>query len=254
MTRSDNTATDVLLKRIGGMETVRKMLERVGIKVGEEGVGEINPVNNTKRFLQLSWPELFDIEDPTPVAVKYANLDVEKPRLAALYQASAMPPNPSALDDQPRDKTSPAAMVDLLTKVVACDGLSVSVKDRLLAVMERCHDKRRFRAGLPNGVKAGNKTGTIRGCQNDVGWVSRFCSNFATLTRFRSMPRLNPLSKVRRLTGQSRNRGLCRLRSKRQGTNCKRGDGVSRDSMGCFEACSDDNLLLFLLHCIQSLK
>lgn len=171
ITRSDNTSTDVLLKRIGGMETVRKFLsEKMGIKVGDEASGgEINPVYNTKGFLQLAWPELFDFNDPTPLAVKYANLDTEKPRLAALYQASLMPPNPEALDNAPRDKASPAGMAKMLAKVAKCEGVSARTKTRLFDVMERCLDKRRWRAGLPSGVKAGNKSGTIRGCQNDIG-------------------------------------------------------------------------------------
>lgn len=171
MTRSDNTATDTLLKRIGGMRAVRSFLAKLGLKVGSlEDGGEINPVSNTKLFLQRSYPELFDEFDPTPVTIKYANLEKGKPKLAQKYQDSLLPPNPTALDHHPRDKAKPTAMTTLLAKVFACDGISEYTKSKLLPVMSRCMDTRRFRAAFPSYIIAGNKTGTIRGCQNDVGW------------------------------------------------------------------------------------
>ncbi|KAI9029473.1 beta-lactamase/transpeptidase-like protein [Hyaloraphidium curvatum] len=170
MTLSDNTATDVLLRRIGGVAAVRKHLESMGMEVGDGK--EINPVSTTKEFLQRSWPELFDVEDTeTPLRDKYAKLEREQPELAERYQASRMPPNPAALDAVARDKASPAGMVKLMAKMFSGEGASAEARERITGVMSRCRDTRRFRAGMPPGVRAGNKTGTIRGCQNDIGYV-----------------------------------------------------------------------------------
>ena len=71
----------------------------------------------------------------------------------------------------PRDTTTPAAMVELLRRTVLGDALSASSREQLTAwlVANNTGDKR-LRAGVPNGWRVGDKTGTGgNNATNDVG-------------------------------------------------------------------------------------
>ncbi len=80
---------------------------------------------------------------------------------------------PSLNDNEPgdpRDTTSPRAMVGLMRKVLCADALSAAGRERLLHWLRACETgKDRLRAGLPDGWVGGDKTGTgRRGAVNDV--------------------------------------------------------------------------------------
>jgi len=63
--------------------------------------------------------------------------------------------------DDPRDTTSPAAMAGLIARYLTTDYLSKASKDLLIGWMvETQTGAKRIRAGLPEGWKAGDKTGT----------------------------------------------------------------------------------------------
>jgi len=70
----------------------------------------------------------------------------------------------------PRDTTSPRAMVGLMRKILSGDALSPAGRDRLLGWLRACETgKDRLRAGLPRDWIVGDKTGTgQRGAVNDV--------------------------------------------------------------------------------------
>ena len=70
----------------------------------------------------------------------------------------------------PRDTTTPRAMVGLLRSVITGHVLSVSSRDRLVAWMKACKTGlERLRAGVPADWVAADKTGTgDRGAANDV--------------------------------------------------------------------------------------
>jgi beta-lactamase class A len=70
----------------------------------------------------------------------------------------------------PRDTTSPRAMVGLMRKVLCGDALSPAGRERLLGWLRACETGReRLRAGLPPDWIVGDKTGTgQRGAVNDV--------------------------------------------------------------------------------------
>jgi beta-lactamase class A len=70
----------------------------------------------------------------------------------------------------PRDTTSPRAMVGLMRSVLCGAVLSPASRQKLLDLMEACETgRRRLRAGLPAGWVVGDKTGTgLRGAFNDV--------------------------------------------------------------------------------------
>lgn len=70
----------------------------------------------------------------------------------------------------PRDTTSPRAMVGLLRRVLLGDALSPASRERLLGWLRACETgKERLRAGLPADWSVGDKTGSgPRGTINDV--------------------------------------------------------------------------------------
>ena len=120
ITVSDNTATNLLLGKVGG------------------------PAGLTGMFRQLG--------DPV------TRLDRNEPTL-----------NEHAPGD-PRDTTSPRAMVGLMRQVLCGDVLSRTARERLLGWLRACETgTNRLRAGLPRGWTVGDKTGTgRRSAVNDV--------------------------------------------------------------------------------------
>jgi beta-lactamase class A len=77
----------------------------------------------------------------------------------------------SALPGDPRDTTSPAAMVDSMEKLLAGSALSAPSRGQLAAWLEQsATGKKRLRAGFPAAWRAGDKTGTgARGAVGDIG-------------------------------------------------------------------------------------
>lgn len=76
-----------------------------------------------------------------------------------------------AIDGDPRDTTSPIAMLDTLRKVLFGDALSRQSRAQLLAwgAGNRTGDAR-LRAGVPDGWRVADKTGTgEHGSTNDIG-------------------------------------------------------------------------------------
>jgi beta-lactamase class A len=76
----------------------------------------------------------------------------------------------SNLPNDPRDTTTPAAMVRLMERLLVGDALTPASRTRLLGWMERSTTGLdRLRAGLPSGWRVGDKTGTgANGAHNDV--------------------------------------------------------------------------------------
>ena len=71
----------------------------------------------------------------------------------------------------PRDTTTPAAMTENLNRIVLGDVLSQPSRDRITRwLVASTTGNDRLRAGLPNGWRVGDKTGTgYHGATNDVG-------------------------------------------------------------------------------------
>lgn len=76
----------------------------------------------------------------------------------------------SNLAGDPRDTTTPAAMLLDMRKTLTGGALAAASRERLLGWMRNCATGRaRLRAGLPAGWQAGDKTGTgDRGAVNDL--------------------------------------------------------------------------------------
>jgi len=81
------------------------------------------------------------------------------------------------LTGDPRDTTTPAAMVGLLRRLLVGKALSPASREMLIRWLVACETgKARLRAGLPKDWRAGDKTGTgARGAANDVAilWPPR---------------------------------------------------------------------------------
>jgi beta-lactamase class A len=83
----------------------------------------------------------------------------------------------SALPDDPRDTTSPAAMLGSMEKLLVGNALSAASQAQLTAWLEQSTTgKKLLRAGFPADWRAGDKTGTgERGAMGDIGifWPPR---------------------------------------------------------------------------------
>lgn len=121
VTRSDNTAGNLLLQAIGGPAGLTAHLRSLGDEV--------------------------------------TRLDRTEPALN------------EAVPGDPRDTTSPAAMVRTLAELTLGSALSQPSRDRLTGwLLDNRTGGARLRAGLPQGWRIGEKTGTgERGTTNDAG-------------------------------------------------------------------------------------
>ena len=72
-----------------------------------------------------------------------------------------------------RDVATPTAMVSLLQKLDSGDVLTDDSRAVLFELMSRCRTgSRRIRALLPAGTRVEDKTGTLDGVTNDVGFIT----------------------------------------------------------------------------------
>ncbi len=80
----------------------------------------------------------------------------------------------SNLRDDPRDTTTPEAMVSTMQKILVGDALSPTSRDYVIGLLKNCQTGfHRLRAGLPKTWSVGDKTGTgDNGAVNDIaiGW------------------------------------------------------------------------------------
>ena len=158
LTRSDNTATNVLTQLAGGPAAVTAWVRSVGVEDMRID-GDTNGI--VRRFYAL------------PPSAESVDAQVRKAFAAdPSLQDLTTKPNPR-FDDDPRDSTTPDAMLLLLSKIADAHVVSASSTDVLLGSMERCiTGLKRLRGRLPPGTPVEDKTGTIGGSVNDVGIIS----------------------------------------------------------------------------------
>jgi len=77
----------------------------------------------------------------------------------------------SALPGDPRDTTSPVAILGTMEKLLTGKVLPASLSDQLIGWLEQCQTgESRLRAGIPTEWRAGDKTGTgSHGAMGDIG-------------------------------------------------------------------------------------
>lgn len=125
MIRSDNHATDILIKDLGGPNKIHAWLT-------DNGVRGLRVDRNIARLLA----DKRDLWDE-------------------------------------RDSSTPLAMVDLLRKIYKAELIGPSSRNYLLDLMGQCKTgKNRIRGLLPFGTPVENKTGTLNGLSDDVGYIT----------------------------------------------------------------------------------
>ena len=156
ITESDNSATDAILQLVGGPEAVTKKLRSIGIK--EQRVDR-----STAELLRNFYGLQGNVSPP-----EVAKAIAEDPSL--LIQM--IKPN-MAFENDPRDQSTPKAMLELLLAIDSGKALSEKSRAFLLATMSRTYTgKNRLRGLLPKGTPVAHKTGTIGGVANDVGFIT----------------------------------------------------------------------------------
>ena len=158
MRESDNTATDILLARVGGAPAVTLHLRTLGID-------DIDVSRPTSELVAAAWG--FKLPPPggrNARALQQAQSRVPQPERQAAAQ--------KFLKD-PRDTATPDAMVALLDLVFRGKALSAEGTAFLVGEMEQCRTgPRRLKGELPKGMVVAHKTGTLtRVATNDVGIV-----------------------------------------------------------------------------------
>lgn len=157
---SDNTATDMLVLRLGGMAAVQRILEAKGIR-------GLRLDRNERELV----PGVIGLE-PDPAWTDYARVRAE---IASWPEGRLHAALDAHLTD-PRDTATPADLLELLTAIERGELLSPSSTARLRYWMRETRTgPGRLRAGLPVGWALGHKTGssaTFDGrtpTSNDVG-------------------------------------------------------------------------------------
>ena len=156
---SDNSATDVCLRLAGGPEAVTARMRAAGIN----GID----VNRSTARLIADWigvTQLPPESEWSPTLFRTLSSAVkpeERKAAAAKFEAD------------PRDTSTPEAMVTLLERIYRKDLLKPESAELLLDIMRRCRTgEARLKGMLPLGTEVAHKTGTIGGTTNDVGIVT----------------------------------------------------------------------------------
>ena len=159
LTLSDNSATDVLLRLLGGTAPVRARLQALGV----EGI----TVSRSVQELGAEW-----IGFPLP-PWEERNLTSLRQLMASVKPAAHDSAN-KLFYSSGKDHGSPQGMATLLAKIARGEALSPASTAVLLEIMQRDETGlTRIRGLLPKGTIAATKTGTLANTsQNDVGIVT----------------------------------------------------------------------------------
>lgn len=158
VSESDNTTTDLLLRRIGGPAAVQARLTELGVSGVRVDRTEIRMAADGEGIADLPAD---DRCSPECYERRRATVPEEARRHAA-----------QAFLADPRDTATPAAATALLARLLSGELLSRPSTDRLLGWMRDCPTgKRRIQAGAPKDAVVYDKTGTHWSGANDVGAV-----------------------------------------------------------------------------------
>ncbi|MGE3396048.1 MAG: class A beta-lactamase [Sphingomonas sp.] len=157
LTRSDNTATDMLVAAVGGPAAVDAWLRRAGID-GQRVDRDTAAILHDDFGLVAA-----------PGSNVAGNLAGHFPPQPWLPSGPDHPINP-AFDNDPRDTSTPDAMVRLLTRLHRGELLTPAHTRLLFEVLARTRTgTARVRSVLPPGTIWAHKTGSLAGISADVG-------------------------------------------------------------------------------------
>jgi beta-lactamase class A len=153
---SDNTASDVLLRKIGGPSAVMQNLTRLGIVGMRVDRSELAIDADA---LRAARPAAFDRADRATLTKLEDSLTPgEQDAMQRAYV------------NDPRDTSTPSAIAELLTLFQLGRAVSPESTALLLQLMTRAHP--RLSLKLPEGTPVAHKTGTGWGSFNDVGIIT----------------------------------------------------------------------------------
>ncbi|MDP2212252.1 class A beta-lactamase [Phenylobacterium sp.] len=162
--QSDNTAADVLMRRIGGPGAVTAWLRAKDIRDMR--------IDRYERQLQ---PEIVGLESFRPA---WKGEAAYRAAMAAIAPNVRQAATARYLSD-PRDTTSPRDALMFLAALARGELLSAASTARLLGIMtETTSGANRLAAGLPKGARLAHKTGTARTdlglnpATNDIGVIT----------------------------------------------------------------------------------
>ena len=156
---SDNSATDVCLRLVGGPKAVTARMRAVGIE-------DIDISRSTAQVLG-DWVGLTQSAPDSQLSATQFNslATAVKPELRQIAA--------ERFDRDQRDTATPEAMSALLARVYRGDLLTRRSSDLLLDIMRRCRTgEERLRGMLPAGTEVAHKTGSLGSITNDVGIVT----------------------------------------------------------------------------------
>ena len=159
LTKSDNTAADMLTQAVGGPGAVTAWLRRSGI-AGQR-------VDRDTATLILEEIGM------APAAGRSAAETLATVSPPAPWQKDVSGPKVAGFDEDPKDTSTPEAMATLIAKLYRGELLSADSRAFLFSVLERTTTgSNRIRGLLPAGTPVAHKTGTLEGISNDVGIVT----------------------------------------------------------------------------------
>jgi beta-lactamase class A len=160
LTRSDNTATDVLTAQAGGPAAVTAWLRSVGV-TDQRVDGDTAHV-------------IFRAFGVTPGTGTFTEQLTAAFTADPAKQERNINRTPDKLfNDDPRDSSTPEAMAKLLLTIEAGKAMSAASTKTLLDIMARCHTgDQRIKGLLPSGTLVAHKTGSLMSIANDVGLVT----------------------------------------------------------------------------------
>jgi beta-lactamase class A len=148
---SDNTATDMVLERIG-IASVERRLRRLGI----DGISVKHTIDD---LLRSTWDELPDARLPPPeIAAKLSHQPLRRDGLAMRRS----PDNNVA---------TPRALASLLARLVEGELLSASMTTTARDILVRHQLRDRIGRFISDEVAVAHKTGTYVGVRSDAGVV-----------------------------------------------------------------------------------
>jgi beta-lactamase class A len=156
---SDNSATDVILRHAGGTAAVMERVRALGI-VGMR----------VDRTVMEIYRDYVGLDSLPPLERRNLGTFVALMRQLTPEQVAAAQ---RAYHASEKDRSTPRAMVDLLTKIWRREAISPGNTEELLAIMRREETGRdRIRRWLPAGTPVANKTGSYGTVvANDVGII-----------------------------------------------------------------------------------
>lgn len=157
LTISDNTATDIIFRVVGGPSKVDGCMEELGLK----GISVDRPI-----FIVLGncWG-VTDLDEDEPAPSEAINAKMNR-----LTKSERIKARKDFINDT-RDTATPEDMAQLLKKLWKREILSENSSEHLLDVMGRVKGDHRIKGLLPPGTKVYHKTGTITGGLSDIGII-----------------------------------------------------------------------------------